>query len=112
MSTADRTRRQRDVDLASEIGLLLLVRRSGEPGLDGLLDLLFDEVGRGTALGAIARRQLAELLHELGDLALLAQELRLRRTERLLVRERLRLGEELVTELLELRDQFGGVSAF
>src|SRR4029079_6342903 len=37
---------------------------------------------------------------------LLAEELRLRRADRLLVRERSRLSEELVAELLELRDQF------
>ena len=48
----------------------------------------------------------------LGHLALLAEELRLRRADRLLVGERLDHGEELVPEPLELRDQIARAHVF
>jgi hypothetical protein len=67
--------------------LLLRVAEPRQARLDDLLDLLFAEVGSRTDLRPIAGRQLAELFHQLGDLALLAEELRLRRADRLLVGE-------------------------
>jgi hypothetical protein len=88
MATADRTCRQRDIDAPCEVLLLPRAREAQQAGLHDLLDLLLGLVGRGADLRTLARRQLAELLHHLGDLALLAEELRLRGADRLLVDER------------------------
>ena len=68
-------------------------------------DRLLDAVRGGADRRAIAGGQLAELFHQLGDLALLAEELGLRGADRLLVGERTDHREKLVAELVEALDQ-------
>ena len=106
VTAADRPRRQRDVDDAARGRPSRDVCELAEPRRRELSIVCLDLVRRRADARAFRRRQLAELLHQLGHLALLAEELRLRRADRLLVAERRDHRDELVAELFEVRDQF------
>jgi hypothetical protein len=90
---ADRAGGQRDVDLAREIGLRRALARASSRAATARLDRVLDPVGGLADPRPIGRRQLAELLHDLRHLALLAEELGLGGADRLLVDERGDRGE-------------------
>ena len=74
-------RRQRHVDGARQVFAQALLVEPGQPLGDRLLDLGLGAVGRLADGRALPRGDAPELLHELGDLALLAQVARLRQPD-------------------------------
>jgi hypothetical protein len=104
-------RRQRDVDDARQVGGQARLVEGGESFGDRALDARLGAV-RGLAdRGALRRRELAERLHQLGHLPLLAEVARLREADLFLGRERADLARELRGEPIELGDQLAGLGA-
>ena len=99
---------RRHVDRAREIGARGRLAQLGQAARDLALDGLLDPVEGGADLAARLGRELAHLLHELGQAALLAEVAGLERAHVLLVVERRQLARELGAEGVELADQFGG----
>src|SRR5262249_49288194 len=106
-TAGDRARRQRDVERALQIRGGRGIGELAEPARRQVFDRLLDLVDGGADERPVRRWEPAELLHHLRHLPLLAEELRLRGADRLLVGERADQPLELVAESLEVRDQVG-----
>ena len=104
-------RRQRDVDGAREIFGQRGVVEPGQARADRALDAALGAVGGFADGGAVLGRQAAERLHQLGDLALLADVARLRDADLLLGGEPGDLAAELGGEPIQVGDDAGGVLA-